>query len=178
MSCAPATFWGVPVKVRKSWRARGDAGAMQTLAEMRAMVQRSAVEPEIVSLARVIVRPAARGDRRGAAGLVRDWVSRHTRWTPDPEGAEYLVPPTVMLSRIARAGLAPGDCDDVAVLAATLLKAAGIPARLTAIGFHPTRRLSHVTAEAMTGPGVWRELDTTRPAVTDARPARALALRV
>jgi transglutaminase-like putative cysteine protease len=168
----------VPVSVVRTFRPRGDAGAKQTLATLARMVRAGAVTPAIVSIARAIIQPAARGDVGGQIRLIRQWVGERTKWQPDPHGEEYLVPPAVMLARIAQGRAAPGDCDDVAALAGALLKAAGIPTRLTAIAFAPSRVYRHVFAEASPGPGRWVDLDTTRPPNAAARPARGLTVRV
>jgi len=179
MGCrAGGSFFGVPVAVVRTFRPRGDAGARQTLAMLARMVRDAAVTPAIVSIARTIIQPAGRNDRERQIALIRAWVQGRTKWQPDPHGEEYLVPPAIMLARIAQGGTAPGDCDDVAALAGALLKGAGLPTRLTAIAFPPSKSFRHVLAEASPAPGRWLDLDTTRPPSTTARPVRGLTVRV
>ena len=57
-----------------------------------------------------------------------------------------------------------GDCDDKAVLLASMLEAIGHPARFVAVGFQPNH-FSHVYVETLIGkkPGRWLALETTEP---------------
>lgn len=159
-------------------RSGGDRGVSQTLQRMRQLTHRAAVQPAVVLLARRIILPAGRRDRAGQIRLVREWLSDHTKWMPDPERTEYLVPPAVLLGELQRgAPRAGGDCDDVAMLGAALGKAVGIPARFTAVAFEPMGAYRHVFAELWDGQ-TWRELDTTRPSYSTRVIERALTLGV
>lgn len=172
-----AGFFGALVEAIRSKRPAGDRGACDTLGKMATIVKASALNPAVVSQARGIILPASRTDRPGQIRLLRLWVADHTKWVPDPLGAEYLVSPEAMLGRVRAAGLAPGDCDDVAMLFASLARAVGIRTRLTAIAFHPNPAFRHVYGEAWDG-STWVPADTTRPAMSTAIPTRALSLEV
>jgi transglutaminase-like putative cysteine protease len=56
-------------------------------------------------------------------------------------------------------GYCEGDCDDIATLCCSMLKALNIPARLTAIQSEPTGEFDHVFAEA--GGTTWTPVDPT-----------------
>lgn len=137
----------------------------------------ASVAPAVVSLAREIVLPAGRRELGEKVQLVRRWLDSHLRWIPDPLGAEYLVPPLALLARIESQGMAGGDCDDMAMLGAALVRAVGIPARLRAVAFVPSGRFVHVYAEGWNG-AAWQDLDISRPARGARTVSRALSLGV
>lgn len=170
-------FFGRPVTLTKKRRAPGDAGAIGTLKRMAELARRSSIHPSVVSMARAIIQPAGRNQVGEQIELIRQWVQDHTKWLPDPLGAEYLIPPELLLPKIAATGQAQGDCDDVALLAAALLRAVGIPAGFRAVAFTPARNLSHVFALGWNGRN-WCELDTTRPYDGGRPRSRSLTLRI
>lgn len=55
---------------------------------------------------------------------IGDYVKDKVRYVRDPEGVEYLTDPKDLIKQIQE-GLAQGDCDDMALLTATLLLAVG-----------------------------------------------------
>lgn len=169
--------WSTRAGVRRSRRAGGDYGVVQTLRKMGEHIRAASVAPPIVELARQIIMPAGRRQVTEKIGLIRAWVDGHTRWVPDPLEAEYLVPPLELLGRMRTAGVAVGDCDDIAMLAAALLRAVGIRARLRAVAFVPFTQFRHVYAEGWDGSS-WRELDTSRPARGARLHSRALTMGV
>jgi transglutaminase-like putative cysteine protease len=110
--------------------------------------------------------------------MIRGWLAEHVRFLSDPVGVsrvaggsvevdDYLRDPvTEQLAQLQRTGEIRGDCDDVAMLAATLLLAAGLPAvRFRVVSFDPVppAPFSHVFTEALTTRG-WLDLDITRRA--------------
>jgi len=115
-----------------------------------------------------VVETAAQVSSRGAdpaekAQLIREFVDYAVTFTPDPLGLELVKSPEYMLREFFAQGEAFGDCDDVAVLAAALGMAVGIPARFTLLGFSPTQPFRHVLTELYTPCQGWVEMDTTRP---------------
>lgn len=149
------------VPVRRSWLPGGDAGILMTVAEMRRLANRAA--PSI----RAIAQQAAGGatDATDQWHNLRDWLTIHTQFTPDPDDTELVRTPIEQLTRIAQSGVMRGDCDDVATLAAALTKALGRRARYVVLGFiepGPATPYRHVYAEMLTAPDVWRDFDVTR----------------
>lgn len=68
-----------------------------------------------------------------------DYVKGHVQYVPDPVGVEYVAPPAETVE------CGGGDCDDQAVLVASLCEAVGFPARLVAC--QSGRREGHILAE-------------------------------
>lgn len=102
-------------------------------------------------------------DAAEKAQLIREFVDHAVTFTPDPLGLELVKSPEYLLREFFTRGEAFGDCDDVAVLAAALGMAVGIPARYTLLGFSLTDPFRHVLTELFTPCQGWVELDTTRP---------------
>lgn len=86
---------------------------------------------------------------------IYEWVRENIRFIKDPVGVETVASPVRTLD------LGAGDCDDQAVLLASLLINAGHPVRFVAVGFQPGI-FSHVFTETRIG-GHWVPLETTVP---------------
>lgn len=77
------------------------------------------------------------------------------------EPEELLIHPVRMLERVAAHGHVKGDCDDVAMLGATLLAVIGIPVRFKACSPDPQDGfMRHVFLEYCIA-GQWRSMDPT-----------------
>jgi transglutaminase-like putative cysteine protease len=87
---------------------------------------------------------------------------RRFRFVPDPKGVELLKSPGVMLNEWRLQGFAKGDCDDAAILSASIALAMGLRVRWVVLGFTPGGPYRHVYAEACDGRG-WVDFDVTRP---------------
>lgn len=141
--------------------AHGDLGIMQTVGKMREVVHASLTEPLPVTTARAISSGYCCAGERAQA--IRDFLKATVNFTPDPVGVEWISTPDQMLREIEARGLVQGDCDDVAVLAASLGMAVGMPARFVLLGFNPHLPFFHVYTELQTSQG-WAEMDVTAPA--------------
>jgi transglutaminase-like putative cysteine protease len=117
--------------------------------------------------------------------MLRSWLADHVRFLDDPVGVslvgggiaevdDYLRDPiTEQVRQLQATGEVRGDCDDVAMLGATLARAAGFSAvRFRVVSFDPSspHPYSHVFTEVLTSRG-WLDFDVTRtrwpgPAVT------------
>ena len=84
---------------------------------------------------------------------IRDFVRDHIRFTRDIRGVETLQTPKNTLR------LRAGDCDDMAILTASLLEAIHHPTRFMAVGFSPAN-YCHVFPETKIG-GRWVSVETT-----------------
>ena len=69
------------------------------------------------------------GDVRGLCDAVYAWVRGRVKYWKDTAGVETIQAPHVKLA------LGIGDCDDLSVLVATLLQAAGVETKLLLIGY-------------------------------------------
>lgn len=125
---------------------------------MRQLARRECILP-IVRGTAVAITIGAGANREAQAGLIRRFLSEHCAFVRDPADIELLTAPAVQLTTIRQTGMTPGDCDDVAVLAASLALAIGLRARFVAVG---RRAFEHVFTVVGDGRHWW-ELDVTRP---------------
>jgi hypothetical protein len=91
------------------------------------------------------------GEARRLHAFVRDQI----RYVRDTDGVELLHDPATVLQ------IGAGDCDDKAILLASLLGSIGHPTRFIAVAFEPGR-FSHVWLQDYIG-GRWVDLETTEP---------------
>lgn len=118
----------------------GDAGVMNTLAAMSALARDAAALP--------IVRAFAMADReRRAPDADQLWhtLARAVKFKRDPDRLELLRHPAGLIRDMAvsrRAAL--GDCDDRAVLGASIALARGWPCSLRVIGQRADGPYQHV----------------------------------
>ncbi len=109
------------------------------------------------------LRAFARDLAPGGPPAIRQFLVRRFRFQHDPRNVELLKSPGVLLAELENKGYASGDCDDAAILGASLALAAGFPVRWVVLGFHPRGPFGHVYAEAFDA-GQWTDFDVTRPA--------------
>lgn len=117
----------------------------------------------------------------GGPAAIRSWLVRRFTFVPDPRGVELLKSPRYMLQEWEQDGEIRGDCDDAAILGASLALASGYRVRWILLGFHPGHPFKHVYAEASRDGGPpWTDFDVTRPAQfpPGLRTARKLVINV
>jgi transglutaminase-like putative cysteine protease len=83
------------------------------------------------------------------------YVRDNIRYVRDPAPAEQLSPPAWVMQ------IGAGDCDDKAILLASLLASIGHSARFIAVAFAP-EAYSHVWVQVHIG-GRWIDLEPTEP---------------
>lgn len=157
----------------------GDAGIEQTLAIMSQLVSDGVDTPSVVGFARRLAVQA--GVRRSAlqAMTIQAFLQRVWRFVNDPADRELLVAPDVLLANYHVAGYIAGDCDEAAVLGATLGKAIGLAPTWTVYAFEdgpPETWTYHVFAALLTDDGRTVSLDVTRPAGPVPAPSRILTM--
>lgn len=126
---------------------------------MQQQARRAADHPILRHLAHTLAT-----DPRGFAPALRDWLKARSIFHPDPQGVETLYTPVEQLRQLQACGTIRGDCDDVAMLAASLAKAAGKRARYVVVGFGspgPSAPFRHVFTE-VADRGRWHAMDITR----------------
>lgn len=151
-------------------------------------VARSYTDPRTLEILGAVLRDQDVEGRHAAplAGAVQRWVQRTVRYCR--EAPERICAPWVTVAH----GF--GDCDDMAVLCASLLRAARVPCRLAFSGWKPAEwdglivPLGHVWSEAWIAAdpktptqGEWVALETVRevpPGWRASEAARARGLRV
>lgn len=138
----------------------GVAGAKFTLRVMSQLLQKFKRDQRIRQLALQLVADCAPKDRMCEIAKIHAFVRDRIRYVRDTYGVETVHEPVATLE------IGQGDCDDKALLAATLLASIGYPTQFIAVGFKPGT-LSHVyTAawyQARGFPGAWIPLETTEP---------------
>lgn len=135
----------------------GARGTKTTLAAMERLVHSGIRDPEVVLFAQEQVRNQAEYGKWGEIDALLTAVRRSMRYTPDPVGVETVKSPTFIMREIKAKGRAAMDCDDASVLAATLIRAVGVPTRFKVIKDSPTE-YTHVYLEALVD-GSWVKVD-------------------
>jgi hypothetical protein len=178
-----ATESTLPDKVTRHWIPSGDAGTVATVRIMVRLARADAAHPLVRSMAAKIVQPASGRDGVAQAGMIRRWLGEHIAFLRDPAGTELLHTPVRLLAMIGAARTIHVDCDDAAILGASLGKAVGLLSRFVVVGFRsPTAPYQHVWTELSNPVGSprWVELDITRAAqnISPAMISRRLTVRV
>ena len=96
----------------------------------------------MVTLANDIVKTCPAKDYTCEAAALQQYVQRTIRYTRDVNNVETIKFPAQTLS------MGTGDCDDMAVLLATLAEAVGFPTRFAAVGLSG-EGFTHVLAQLM-----------------------------
>lgn len=104
----------------------GIQGNKETIKVMTKVARERAGHPVVQTFARNILLSyhVPSQDYVDEALAIGDYVLKHVRYVRDPDGIEQLQDPVTMIDQITR-GISQGDCDDMALLIATLLIAIG-----------------------------------------------------
>lgn len=94
-------------------------------------------------------------DFEGEAKRIHAFVRDQIRYVRDTDNVELLHDPVTLLQ------IGAGDCDDKAILLASLLGSIGHPTRFIAVAFEPGR-YSHVWLQDYLA-GHWVDLEPTEP---------------
>lgn len=144
-----------PTKITLKGIPSGGAGLRITLKEMTKLVQQSKKNIQLRELALSIVQNAPPKCWSCEAKLIHEYVQQNIRYVRDIDGIETIATPEKTLE------YRQGDCDDLTVLAATLLQTIGHPVRFVAVGFN-NRPISHVLLETLIG-NKWVPMELTEP---------------
>jgi transglutaminase-like putative cysteine protease len=139
---------------------------------MRQLVRRYKKALPIRQLAFAII-DRVRGHKNFAAQVraIHSYVQENIQFVKDVNGVETLATPTKTLE------YGKGDCDDQAVLLASLLESIGHPTRFVAIRMKPFGPYVHVFTETKIG-ARWIPLETTEPWPAGVGPPRFAARMV
>jgi transglutaminase-like putative cysteine protease len=152
----------------------GKAGVQATLKMMSDLVKAGKKNPAIRQRATNLTQDLPQKDRIGEIRKLFDYVQNSIRYVRDIHDVETLHYAEQVMSQEY------GDCDDKAVLMASLLEAIGFTTRFVAVGFQPGV-YSHVFVDVRIGNGrgavhpslnfgQWLTLDTTEPQPMGWRP--------
>lgn len=115
--------------------------------------------PCIVAFARRLVADITTNNAVEAQySRVASFVLDNGVYQADPRGAEYVRSPIQMLREYCRAGYTRGDCDDLTLLAASLLNAVGVAVQIVAVKLPGSEVYNHVLLRANIR-GEWRWFD-------------------
>jgi len=141
-------------------QASGETGVKQTLMAMARLVNGAMLDPLIRDQAAYAIAGCPRGYQTCHAHALLSWVNRQVRYVPDPTGVEALHDPR-LLARAVESGKFPyGDCDDLSMYLAALMKAIGLQPVFRAVGYNG-KPFQHVYVRYMN-----LTLDATRDAWT------------
>ena len=146
----------------------------ETVAVMRRLIHSARKDPVVLQLVREVCAGLEPGDYNSEILAIYNWVDSHVRYVQDPHGVELLIAPQRLIAMAKQSegqGLkASGDCDDIAMLTASMLMAIGNECRLIVCGFEPNNP-THVFCQVAvrttaTGGGntagqkLWHTVDT------------------
>lgn len=102
------------------------AGNLETVRVMSGLARSRSIHPKVRQLALKILNQSGVASHNfiDEAKALADFVQENVRYVRDPLGVEQLHDPLYMIDQII-AGTAQGDCDDQALLLASLLLAIG-----------------------------------------------------
>ena len=159
---------GTPEEPRSTlrWIPEGAVGIGATLDAMVALARQYRTDMTIRRLAEQIVAAVPGKSWYGEAEAVQNWVRNNVRYTMDVADVETIKTPVALLfDRF-------GDCDDMALLAGTLLSSIGHPVRFVATGSNGTD-YDHVYLETKIG-SKWVGVETTESVTLGWKPVSTI----
>lgn len=158
----------------------------ETVAHMRQLVRSARKDPAVLQLVREVCAGLEPGDYNSEILAIYNWVDANVRYVRDIHEVELLIAPQRMIA-LAKQGKASGDCDDIAMLTASMLMAVGNECRFVVAGFVKDQP-SHVFCQvgirtAAVGGGntagdiLWHTVDTVAAENTAQMHSRILFVR-
>lgn len=121
--------------------------AYTIISALQFVIEQWGRRPEVRAAAVGLLRSRINNDVYRHIQTIVTWVKSHMVYLADPDGAEFVQSPTVLLKRIDTAGFAYGDCDDHVVLLGALLNAIGVPAEACGVKLHGSPLYNHVVIQ-------------------------------
>jgi hypothetical protein len=146
MGLAPEHRLGNLPKISEQNIGNGLKGNLQTISFMKKVARKSSAEPLIRKLALNILHDyqVQSMDHINEAKAIGDYVKNKVRYVRDPDGIEYLQDPKDLVKHIQQ-GIAQGDCDDMALLTASLLLSVGHRPLFRAVRYYePVGNYNHI----------------------------------
>jgi transglutaminase-like putative cysteine protease len=157
--------------------APGEPGIFQSLTAMRLAVLKEKADPFVLAVSRKVAAGCGPGEFECQAAALYAYVRTNMVYTPDPEDVETFGTASYHLQNIIERGITAGDCDDAAVLLATMAASLDLQVRFAVASFRPDLELHHVWAEIRTSGG-WNQLDTFRSERLNQDPTRVVYVEV
>mgnify|MGYP001461355988 FL=1 len=150
----------------------GNAGNMQAISKMVQIVNKAYYHPVIRDRAASIVGNHATKDQ--AHWKLISFVRSNMNYVPDPNAIEALHDPVTWIEPRLRAGFKPyGDCDDMSIYLASLLKAVGHAPKFYVISRRPDKLFHHIMVVCE-----GTVLDATRLVTMMAKPTASLVIPI
>ena len=134
----------------------GEAGVFQTVRMMIGMVNRSFLDPIIRERGASLSIGCERSQRCEDREILH-YVRSQVQYIKDPSGVEALTNPVTLEAKIRQRVSAFGDCDDMSMLIAALLKSIGHQPKFVVIGrrniLHHVLVSCHMILDATLLPG-------------------------
>jgi len=123
-------------------------GPQTTIDKMRELCLGARGERSIVlyQLTEHVVRWLQPKDYLSEILAVRNFVAEKVRYKNDPLAMETISDPQRLAEQILQYGQATADCDDIALLVATMARQLGREAEFVTVGFGAPNNFSHVFA--------------------------------
>lgn len=127
---------------------RGFSGHPDTLREMKkaALGERGEQSFFVRSMTERVVAGLQPKDYLGEILAIRYWVTEHVRYVNDPLHLELVKDPERMMREVVAHGQCSADCDEIALLIATMCLTVGRVAEYVVAGFGNPGEYSHVFA--------------------------------
>lgn len=124
-------------------------GPATTILEMRRAINGPRGERSVLvrSFTESVVRGLQPKDYLSEINAIRYAVTDHTRYLNDPVTTEWVKDPQRIVEEINATGRSTIDCDEYALLIATMLRQVGREARWVTVGFGLPGSYTHVFAE-------------------------------
>jgi len=125
------------------WIPKGRPGTQKTIEEMKNLVDRGKINPDIISLATRIVALSPERNARSEVNALFTWVKRNIAFRSDPYRTELIQDPAYTVKRRA------GDCDDLSTVLNALAASIGFDTRFKTIKADPYNKgeFTHVYSE-------------------------------
>ena len=143
------------MKVGISHISGGELGTDQTVKAMRSLVQRSLLRPDVrlFTLGIFRVGNVSSKNESHAAHVIFDYIQKNISYVKDPIDIEVIQEPVITLK------LKAGDCDDHAVLVASMFESVGVPSRFVVVG-RDVQNFQHIYTQVLIK-NRWLAVDTT-----------------
>lgn len=162
------------------WSFGTNESALMTMRLMASRSRAALKSRATIDTANAIVANVLPRSRADQIRAINEYVTRRFRFVSDPISVELLRDPSEMIGNMQLRGYAQGDCDDAAMIVATLGMANGIAARFRSLAYGTLHApYTHVIADLALGNGQYLPLDVTKPQRFDAPiPTRILTVGV
>lgn len=146
----PANLRGTVLAIRD-----GADGIYDTLRVMREFVETAKLDPNMRARVAQLLLMTPEKDQLREVVTIFEFARDRIRYMQDVAGVETVSSPQQTMA------IGAGDCDDKAVLLATMLEIAGYPSKFIATGYSVPGVFEHVYVAAQLKDGAWIPLDAT-----------------